>query len=109
MYVLAAVEVEATEATLFLLDGDSEPRGSSRRLISMMLGWRGLRQVHALRGCLDRYALSISGVSSSRYVEAREITEAMQDGHLMTTDALFETSTCCRFDRDRFCDEEQGW
>lgn len=37
MYVLAAVEVVATEATLFLLAGDSEPRGSSRRLISMLL------------------------------------------------------------------------
>jgi hypothetical protein len=35
VYVLvAAVELEAVDTELFLLAGDSEPRGSSRRLIS---------------------------------------------------------------------------
>lgn len=38
VYVLAAVELEAAEAELFLLAGDSEPRGSRRRLISMLFG-----------------------------------------------------------------------
>jgi hypothetical protein len=32
--LVAAVEFEATDAELFLLAGDSEPRGSRRRLIS---------------------------------------------------------------------------
>lgn len=34
--LVAAVELEVTDAELFLLAGDSEPRGSSRRLISTM-------------------------------------------------------------------------
>jgi hypothetical protein len=58
VYVLAAVEVEATEATLFLLAGDSEPRGSSKRLISMMLEATGLRQGHALGNCFDSFAFT---------------------------------------------------
>lgn len=59
VYVLAAVEVEATDATLFLLTGDSEPRGSSRRLISMVLGGTGLRQGHALgEDRFDRFAFT---------------------------------------------------
>jgi hypothetical protein len=32
--LVAAVELEATDTELFLLAGDSEPRGSSSRLIS---------------------------------------------------------------------------
>ncbi len=38
VYVLAAVEFEATDAELFLLAGDSEPRGSRRRLMSILRG-----------------------------------------------------------------------
>jgi hypothetical protein len=34
--LVAAVEFEATDTELFLLAGDSEPRGSRRRLISTM-------------------------------------------------------------------------
>ncbi len=35
MYALvAAVELDAADTELFLLAGDSEPRGSSKRLIS---------------------------------------------------------------------------
>ena len=82
VYVLAAVEVEATEATLFLLAGDSEPRGSSRRLISIMLEGTGLRQGHALEDCLGRFAFTnLRGLELS-VCRGSEIAEAMQDDHL---------------------------
>lgn len=71
MYVLAAVELEATDAELFLLAGDSEPRGSRRRLISMLLEDTGLRQGHVMLGCFDDLFSPISGVSSSATGGAR--------------------------------------
>ena len=86
MYVLAAVEVEATETELFLLAGDSEPRGSRRRLISMMLEVTGLRQGHVLGPCIDNSPSPISGVLSSVAAGARENAGAMQDDHLTTID-----------------------
>lgn len=49
-YVLAAVEFEVAETELFLLAGDSEPRGSRRRLISMLFGNYSSRPGHALNG-----------------------------------------------------------
>lgn len=106
MYVLAAVELEATEAELFLLAGDSEPRGSRRRLISMLLESLAYGKAMYCWVVLMLLLSPISGVSSSAAVGARKNAGEMQDDHLTKVDASLKTRSCCSPGGDEFFDEE---